>query len=120
MRKTTKDAKDWDLIMHKVQWSMNSQKNTTSGFSPNELTFDYQPINLIRNQIVAAIQDDSEDNPKIPIKEKRMLAAVNIKQERELVLSVTKYCEKELLVLEKDPQATGDSLSWNHDTVVLI
>lgn len=48
LRTTTDEPKDWDKSLHILQWSINSQKNSTSGFSPNELIFDYKPIDLVQ------------------------------------------------------------------------
>lgn len=117
LRTTTDEPKDWDLFLHKLQWSINSQTNTTSGFSPNELIFDYKLIDLAQNRILAAVQDDSTTDNVIPIDDKRKLAALNIEKERERWKKrfdskhsrPTIYQEGDLIVLENEPQATGES-----------
>ncbi|XP_073814330.1 uncharacterized protein [Musca autumnalis] len=116
LRTTTEEPKDWDMALHVLQWSINSTKNSTTGYSPNELIFDYMPTDLIQNRLLAAVQDGVH-NEEIPINEKRILAAENIKSERERWKkrfdskhsNPTMYAEGDLVLIQNEPPATGES-----------
>ena len=41
LRTAVETKGDWDLALRDLQWAVNSQRNATSGFSPNELVFDF-------------------------------------------------------------------------------
>ena len=57
-------------------------KNATSGFTPNELVFDFRLRDVVQNRILAAIHDDIQDET-VPIAEKREQARQNIALERQ-------------------------------------
>lgn len=117
LRTTTEDSKDWDKSLHVLQWSINSQKNATSGFSPNELIFDYKPIDLVQNRLMAAVQDEVTCEPTTSIEEKRIVAVQNIERERERWKKrfdhrhscPVIYKEGDLILIRNEPQATGES-----------
>lgn len=116
LRTTTEEPKDWDSALHVLQWSINSTKNSTTGYSPNELIFDYKPTDLIQNRLLAAVQDDVQ-NEEISINEKRIMAAENIKSERERWKkrfdskhsNPKLYVEGDLILIQNEPPATGES-----------
>lgn len=116
LRTTTEEPRDWDMSLHVLQWSINSTKNSTTGYCPNELIFDYKPIDLIQNRIVAAVQDDITDE-NTTLSDKRVLAIENIRTERERWkkrfdgrhIRPTTYQEGDLVLIQNVPQATGES-----------
>ncbi|XP_036347457.1 uncharacterized protein K02A2.6-like, partial [Rhagoletis pomonella] len=57
LRTSVENAKEWDLNLRNVQWTINSQKNSTSGFSPNELIFDFNLRDIIQNRSLAAVHE---------------------------------------------------------------
>ena len=81
IRTSTDTAKHWNLSLKNLQWTINSQKNSTSGFTPNELVFDFRLRDVVQNRILAAIHDDIQDET-VPIAEKREQARQNIALER--------------------------------------
>ncbi|XP_017476102.1 PREDICTED: uncharacterized protein LOC108366275 [Rhagoletis zephyria] len=84
LRTTKENPKDWDVMLRNLQWSVNSRKNATTGFSPNELVFDFQLRDVVTNQMLAAIHEDvNEEQSRATAAEKRIQAAVNISTERE-------------------------------------
>lgn len=118
IRTSTANVKDWDLTLRDLQWSVNSQKNDTSGFTPNELVFEFKLINVIHNHIIAAIHDDmSEHDDDTSIEEKRQAALKNTTKEKqkwkqrfdEKHAKPTEYHEGDLVVLENEAPATGES-----------
>ena len=111
LRTTQKHLRDWDLTLHRLQWSINSQRNTTSGFCPNELIFDYKPIDVIQNRLVADIQDDECSPTVIPLHEISFQLAIDkIERERqrwkkrfdEKHSRPTTYDEGDLVLIEND------------------
>lgn len=118
LRTSTDNPKDWDLALHKLQWVINSQKNLTSGFTPNELIFDFKPIDVIQNYLIAAVHDEIEPSVSdVSMTDKRKLAMANIESERlkwkmrfdSKRRAPIQYREGDLVVIENEPQATGES-----------
>ena len=58
---TTENAKHWDEKLAEFQWIVNSQVNATTGFTSNELVFNYKANYVIHNELVCAIQVDKTD-----------------------------------------------------------
>lgn len=50
--------KDLDLFLRNLQYTINSQVNSTSGFSPNDLIFDFKLVDVVQNGLIAAIHND--------------------------------------------------------------
>ncbi|XP_065358763.1 uncharacterized protein LOC135952674 [Calliphora vicina] len=117
--RTAVDIKgDWDLSLRDLQWSVNSQRNATSGFSPNELVFDFKLIDVVQNHIIAAIHDDiSENEADTSSADKRELAIVNVANEKKKWkarfdrkhIKPTLYEQGDLVVVENEAAATGES-----------
>lgn len=53
IRTTVDNWNGWDLTLRELQWTVNSQRNETSGFTPNELIF--MLWNVIKNLLSAAM-----------------------------------------------------------------
>lgn len=81
----TEKSNEWDHHLRELQWSLNTQKSCTTGFSANELVFDFKLRDLLHNRIVDALQTYDEENEKTPvlITEKRSQAVTYIGKERE-------------------------------------
>lgn len=115
LRTTTEEPKNWDQHMRELQWTINSQRNTTTGFTPNELLFDFNPVDILQNRVIAALQVENTDN--IEIAEKRSIASARAKTEREKWKlrfdshrrTPTKYDVNDLVVIENIPPSTGES-----------
>lgn len=109
--------RDWDLNLRDLQWSVNSQKNSSSGFSPNELVFDFKLIDVVQNHIIATIHDDIPDSEEdTSCAERRDLAKINMANERNRWKKrfdrkhskPTEYEEGDLVVIENEVAATGE------------
>jgi len=111
---------DWDLTLHNLQWSVNSQKNDTSGFSPIDLVFDFHAVDVLQNHLTAAIHADLEHNgKKDSVIANRYQAVAKIACERakwkhtsdiDIKLSDPYiYSTGDLVVIENDQAATGES-----------
>lgn len=118
LRTSTSDAKDWDLFLRDLQWTVNSQQNNASGFTPNELVFDFELINVVQNHIIAAIHDDvTSSSSGTDIDEKRKTASDNTAKEKQKWKlrfdqkhsKATDCIEGDLVVLENEAPATGES-----------
>lgn len=107
-------AKKWDEQLRNLQWSVNSQRNSSTGFSPNELIYDFKLRDVIRNKLLAAAADECEVNN---ISEKREKAVECIQTQREnwkqrfdaKHRKPVVYKVDDLVVIENDLQATGES-----------
>jgi len=87
VRAMNDNPKDWDLTLHNLQWSVNSQKNETSGFSPIDLVFNFNPIvvNIASERAKWKQRFDTKHaNPSI-------------------------YSTGNLVVVENEPASTGES-----------
>lgn len=114
LRTTTSNPKEWDEQLRKLQWSINSQKNSTTGFSPNELIFDFKLTDITHNHLIAAVIDDDQNQP---IQEKREAAWSSINEHRDRWKvrfdkkhkAPTVYNVDDLVVILNEPSATGES-----------
>jgi len=43
--------KDWDQNLSKIQWSMNTNINSTTKFTPNDLVFNFNVRNISKNRL---------------------------------------------------------------------
>ncbi|XP_046868798.1 uncharacterized protein LOC124461310 [Drosophila willistoni] len=115
----SQNPKDWDLTLHNLQWTVNSQKNSTTGFSPIDLVFNFNAIE--QNNLTAAIHADL-DKPysNETVTEFRSQAAANIASERAKWkkrfdakhANPFVYSTGDLVVVvvvENEPAATGES-----------
>lgn len=116
IRCSTKDAKEWDTTLSNIQWSMNSQNNSTTKISPNELVFNFDLRCVSENRLVQAVNDEMtpEDTDN---QEKQQKAIENIDTERQKWKQrydrahqrPTVYNEGQLVVIDYIPSATGDT-----------
>lgn len=115
LRCLTDENKEWDSKIPTIQWSINSQPNSTSKFTPNELIFNFNPRDVSCNRIIQALSD--EPNLEGTLQDKREQAAANINAQREKWklrydtrhVKPTQYKEGDLVVIDCVPQATGQS-----------
>jgi len=111
------NPKNWNLTLHNLQWSESSQKNETSGFSPIDLVFNFNPIDVVQNHLTAAIHADLEKDEKESVIDNRKQAFVNIASERAKWkqwfdtkhANPSIYSTGNLVVVENEPAATGES-----------
>lgn len=105
-------------MLRDLQWSVNSQKNATTGFSPHDLVFDFTLRDITQNRLLAAVHDDlKSDSPKDNVNERRQIAAANSEAERsrwkirfdKRHARPTEYKPGDLVVIEHEPAATGVS-----------
>ncbi|XP_061395568.1 uncharacterized protein LOC133331186 [Musca vetustissima] len=118
LRTTTDDPKSWDTRLNELQWISNSQVNSTTGFTPNELVFNFKINHVVQNHLVNAIQNDMDPNEdERPPEEKQMIAQENIAKQRQKWKlrfdskhsTPRKYAENDLVVIRNEPGATGES-----------
>lgn len=84
LRTTTDDPKNWDTKLNKFQWIANSQINSTTGFTPNDLIYSFKFNDVVQNHLVNAIQKDVDNNENDRShEEKRVIAKKNIANQRE-------------------------------------
>ena len=55
---STENDRKCDSELRKIQWSINSLKNSSSGRSPHELLFGFQPRDILGNQLALVLHDD--------------------------------------------------------------
>lgn len=111
LRTTNEEKKDWDRLLRILQWTINSQRNVTTGFT----LFDFNPVDLLQNRVIAVIQSEYKD--EIEIKDRRNTAAIRIKAEREKWKLrfyahrrlPTKYAVDDLVAIEHVAPSTGES-----------
>jgi len=117
VRAMNDNPKDWDLTLHNLQWSVISQKNETSGFSPIDLVFNFNPIDVVQNHLTAAIHAGLGKDEKESVIDNRNQALVNIASERakwkqrfnKKHANPSIYSTGNLVVVENEPAATGES-----------
>lgn len=63
LRTSTNDPREWDSHLLRIQWTVNSQKNNSTGYSPHELLFNFKLRDVIRNKFLAAIIETDEYVP---------------------------------------------------------
>lgn len=118
LRTSIANPKDWDLLLRDLQYTVNKQINTTSGFTLNDLIFDFQLRDVVQNQLIAAIHDDvKQPTDAVDMTDRRKQAADHIRLERERWKRrfdqrhsiPTTFLEGDLVVIENDHAATGES-----------
>lgn len=114
LRTSGAQAKEWDEQLRKLQCGVNSQTDSGTGFSPNDLVFDFKIRDVVRNKFLAAIIPDSDETS---IADKRATALEKLQQQREKWKkrfdskhkTPTEYKVDDLVVISNDLQSTGDS-----------
>lgn len=116
LRTVTEDARKWDVNLWKLQWVVNSQTNKSNGCSPNEVVFRYKPRDVLRNKVLAVLQENqttTDDEDDIPLAEiARRADAEKIKWKVRFDSkhrTPTKYDEGDMVLIENVAAATGES-----------
>lgn len=112
------DRRDWDQHLTAIQWSINTMGNATTKYSPHELLFNYRPRDILANRMLVALQS-TDPGTSVPedVSERREDAKANIesaqqqwKQRYDLRRrSPTVYQVDDMVVVEREPVATGES-----------
>lgn len=115
LRTSESDERKWDTDLGRFQVIINSQVNKTISCSPNDIIFRFKLRNTTDNKLVAALHDpdswDEEDLlplsevARIADEEKQKWKARYDKRHS----SPTKYAENDLVLVENQPPATGES-----------
>ncbi|CAK9820131.1 hypothetical protein ANTPLA_LOCUS10497 [Anthophora plagiata] len=117
LKSNTENNKNWDDQVREIQWALNTQKNETTGFTPNELVFDFELRDLIPNRLVEALHDKKFPDSNMTTVEKRREAEAKIYEQRQKWKARFDahhrqppiYRENDLVVIENAPAATGES-----------
>ncbi|CAK9813732.1 Pro-Pol polyprotein [Anthophora plagiata] len=116
LKSNTENNKNRDDQVRKIQWELNTQKNKTTGFTPNELVFDFELRDLIPNRLVEVLHDEKFPVSDMTVK-KRREAVAKIHEQRQKWKArfdahhrqPPSYKENYLVVIENAPAATGES-----------
>jgi len=81
LKTSTANDKDWDQNLGKIQWSMNTNINSTKKFTPNDLVFNFNVRDISKNRLIQALTQESE--PEVNVEVNRQQAEKNIKAEQE-------------------------------------
>ena len=57
---STDQTRKWDEELRTIQWTINSMKNSSTGRSPHELLFGYQPRDILGNKLILLLHDNEE------------------------------------------------------------
>lgn len=119
LRCSTENRHEWDTLLPMVQWSLNSQKHSTTGFTPNRIVFDFELRDVIANRMIQALNNENDTDTEttltsIEIRQKAAERIMNEKTRWKLRFdakhkSPTTYEEGDLVVVENVPTATGES-----------
>lgn len=109
------DTKEWDTETTTIQWSINSQLNATTKFSPNDLIFNFSLRDVSYNRIIQAVGDEERENFDVRVIQQQAVA--NIQKQKEKWKArfdsrhskPTQYKEGDLVVIDTVPQPTGES-----------
>ncbi|XP_037922978.1 uncharacterized protein LOC119659126 [Hermetia illucens] len=72
---------DWDAAIRDIQWTLNSNTNATTKYSPNDLIFDFRLRDVVHNRLVQAIHDKTNDSQEsIDIRRERATKAIEAEQ----------------------------------------
>lgn len=108
------DGKNWDKQLRMVQWGMNAMVNATTKVSPNTLLFTYSPRDIIQNQLLMMFAAEDTESQSEEVKRLVQLRIESEQQKQKEYFDKSrkearKYFEGELVLVERDPQATGQS-----------
>ncbi|CAD7087617.1 unnamed protein product [Hermetia illucens] len=119
LRCSTENRHEWDTLLPMIQWSLNSQKHSTTGFTPNRIVFDFELRDVIANRMIQALNNENDTDTEttltsIEIRQKAAERIMNEKTRWKLRFdakhkSPTTYEEGDLVVVENVPTATGES-----------
>ncbi|CAD7085358.1 unnamed protein product [Hermetia illucens] len=72
---------DWDTAIRDIQWTLNSNTNATTKYSPNDLIFDFRLRDVVHNRLAQAIHDEANDSQEsIDIQRERATKAIEAEQ----------------------------------------
>ena len=57
---STDQTRKWDEELRTIQWTINYMKNSSTGRSPHELLFGYQPRDILGNKLILLLHDNEE------------------------------------------------------------
>lgn len=108
------DDKSWDKQLRLIQWGLNTMVNDTTKVSPHSLLFSYNPRDIMQNQLlmmfsVEAPLGHSEELNHV------VRARIEKEQQRQKMYfdkhrrATRRYQEGDLVLVENDVQATGQS-----------
>lgn len=119
LRTSTEKSNDWDKFLRELQWNLNTQKSSTTGYTANELLFDFELRDLMHNRIIDALHvyDNKPEKSPSNVNDKRQQAVININKERQKWKQrfdshhkkPTIYAVNDLVVIENVIPATGES-----------
>lgn len=120
LRTSVKENNKWDTKLKEFQWIINSQVNSTIKCCPNDVVFQYKVRDGLQNKVLAILNIDSEGDRsnererEVPSHEeiaKRIDMAKQKWKERfdSKHKTPTVYMKDDLVVIENEPKATGES-----------
>ncbi|KAI8114817.1 hypothetical protein CVS40_12849 [Lucilia cuprina] len=83
LRPSTREDKSWDEQLRRIQWSLNTMVNKTTGKTPQELLFGFQPRDILQNKLVLALHS-SEVIDDLTLQELRAETAEKINLQRQV------------------------------------
>ncbi|CAD7092790.1 unnamed protein product [Hermetia illucens] len=99
-----------------IQWTLNSNTNATTKYSPNDLIFDFRLRDVIHNRLVQAIHDEANDSQEsIDIRRERATKAIEAEQTKwkqrfdRQRKKPSQYQEGDLVVITNVAPSTGFS-----------
>ncbi|CAD7079666.1 unnamed protein product [Hermetia illucens] len=107
---------DWDTAIRDIQWTLNSNTNATTKYSPNDLIFDFRMRDVVHNRLVQAIHDEANDSQEsIDIRRERATKAIEAEQAKwkqrfdKQRKKPSQYQEGDLVVVTNVAPSTGFS-----------
>ncbi|CAD7078596.1 unnamed protein product [Hermetia illucens] len=107
---------DWDTAIRDIQWTLNSNTNATTKYSPNDLIFDFRLRDVVHNRLVQAIHDEANDSQEsIDIQRERATKAIEAEQAKwkqrfdRQRKKPSQYQEGDLVVITNVAPSTGFS-----------
>jgi len=115
LKTSTANDKDLDQNLGKIQWSMNTNINSTTKFTPNDLVFNFNVRDVSKNRLIQALTQESE--PEVNVEVNRQQAEKNIKAEQQKWkirydarhTFPKKFGVDDLFMIDFVPAATGDT-----------
>lgn len=115
---STENSRKWDEELRIIQWSINSLKNASTGQSPHQLLFGFQPRDILGNTLALLVSNDDQlCDEEFNIENIRMEAVQQIAKTRQKAKE--RFDEKhakpktydvgDLVLIGNEAQATGSS-----------
>lgn len=109
------EGRDWDKRLHKVQWSLNTLTNRTTGESPQRMLLGFSPKNTLGDQLYNSLIVDHEEVSSVQDIRKKAHERMSSLQERQAVkynsnhTAPTIYNEGDLVLVRHNIPAFGSS-----------